>query len=122
MGKASKEKGKRGERELSHHLSGVFGIEARRGVQYQGGDDSPDVVGLPGVHVEAKRVESLRLWPSIDQAVGDAAPGRVPVVFHRPNGRDWVAIVYVADIPNLVEALRDLRGPEASPRTGEVKA
>jgi Holliday junction resolvase len=44
MGRKSREKGKRGELELAAELRRLFGIEARRGVQYCGGGDSPDVV------------------------------------------------------------------------------
>ena len=58
MGKASREKGKRGEREASNFFK-PYGYETRRGVQYHGGPDSPDVVGLPDMHIEVKRVEAL---------------------------------------------------------------
>lgn len=115
MGLKERNKGKRGELELSKKFAEVFGVIARRGQQYCGGGESPDVVGLPGVHVESKRTERLLLWPSVDQAVADAAEGNVPVVFHRPNGREWVAIVRLADMPNLVDSLKGLRGPGASP-------
>ena len=72
MGSRSKQKGKRGEREAAAELGQLLKVSARRGVQYQGGSDSPDVV-LEGVaiHVEAKRTEKLTLWPAIDQANAD---------------------------------------------------
>ena len=62
-------RGKAVEREAAAELSQLLNVSARRGVQYQGGADSPDVV-LEGVaiHVEAKRTEKLTLWPAIDQA------------------------------------------------------
>ena len=40
MGKTSREKGKRGEREVAGLLRS-YGYDARRGVQYHGGEDSP---------------------------------------------------------------------------------
>lgn len=88
----SREKGKRGERELAEWLR-ERGIEARRGVQYQGGDDSPDVVtALPGVHFECKRTERLAIYPAVEQAVADAGE-RLPVVAFRSNRREWLAVV-----------------------------
>ena len=42
--KNSRAKGQRGERELASELQRLFGVNARRGQQYCGGADSPDVV------------------------------------------------------------------------------
>ena len=94
MGRMSKQKGKRGEREAAAELGAILGVDARRGVQYQGGPDSPDVV-LPGVpiHVEAKRTERLSLWAAIEQAKADAPAGHVPCVWHKANRKGSVVIV-----------------------------
>ena len=56
-------KGKRGEREWAKWLRDNCNCKnARRGQQYQGGADSPDVVcGIPNTHCEVKRVEALNL-------------------------------------------------------------
>ncbi len=92
----SKAKGKRGELDLCQELR-ALGVSARRGVQYQGGSRSPDVVhDLPGVHLEVKRTEMLRLWAALEQARVEAEPGDIPVVAHRANGRPWVAILPLA--------------------------
>ena len=93
MGRMSRQKGKRGEREAAAELANVFGCAARRGVQYQGGPESPDVV-LEGVnvHVEVKRTEALSLYAATDQARDDAG-GKIPFVLHRRNGKPWVAII-----------------------------
>ena len=90
----SRRKGCHGELEFAHFLSGK-GLSARRGQQFSGGTDSPDVVceGLPGVHWEVKRVEAGNLYSWLGQAQRDAGAGRTPVVAHRKNGKDWVAIV-----------------------------
>lgn len=90
MGKASREKGKRGEREVALLLRS-HGYDARRGVQYHGGADSPDVVGLPGIHIEVKRTERLDLYGALAQSIGDAGQ-EMPVVFHRRNDCRWVVI------------------------------
>ena len=106
MGHKSKEKGKRGELELAAELRRVLGIEARRGVQYQGGQGSPDVVAdLPGVHIEVKRCERLSLYSAMKQASADAGADKVPVVCHRANHQDWIVIVRLDDLPRLAMAL-----------------
>ena len=98
MGRASREKGKRGERELASRLNelGVHG--AARGQQYRGGGDSPDVVGVPGVHVECKRVERLDLQAAMAQSVRDAeGTGDVPVVMHRRDREEWLVTMSLDD-------------------------
>lgn len=92
MGMHSKRKGKVGEREAAELLR-RFGFEARRGVQFQGGLDSPDVVhSIPNVHIEVKRCEALQIYAAVEQARADAN-GKMPVVLHRRNGQEWLAIM-----------------------------
>ncbi len=105
MGRKSRNKGKRGEREAASELQRLFGVPARRGCQYQGGDDSPDVVvDIPEVHIEVKRCEIFRLYDSLAQAIEDAGT-KVPVVLHRQNCRPWVAVVPLNDLPRLAVQL-----------------
>lgn len=88
----SRQKGKRGELQWRDVLTG-FGIEARRGAQYQGGVESPDVVAdTPGWHAEVKYTECLSLYAALDQATNDAK-GKTPYVAHRRNGKPWVVII-----------------------------
>ena len=110
MGRMSRQKGKRGEREAAAELGAILGVEARRGVQYQGGPDSPDVV-LPGVpiHVEAKRVEALNVYKAIEQASADAG-GKIPLVWHRRNGKPSVLIIETSRILDLCHAITKTRG------------
>ena len=96
MGKMSRDKGKRGERELARILRGM-GYKARRGQQYEGGSDSPDVVGLPGIHMEVKRTERFDLEGAMEQARNDCDPFSLPAVFHRKNGRQWVVVMDLED-------------------------
>lgn len=96
MGKMSRDKGKRGERELAGILRG-YGFDAKRGVQYHGGPDSPDVTGLPGVHIEVKRTEKLSLYDALAQSRADSGPEEMPVVIHRRNDCEWVVIQPLAD-------------------------
>jgi len=96
MGKAEREKGKRGERELAKVLQ-KYGFDARRGVQYSGSPDSPDVIGLPGVHIECKRVERLNIDQAMAQAVHDSGEDEIPVVFHRKNQQKWLVTMRLED-------------------------
>ena len=91
----SRNKGANGERELARKLS-EYGYECRRGVQYKGGPMSPDVVGLPGIHIECKRVEHLNLYDAIAQAVRDAWLD-LPAVFHRKNNCEWLVTMRLED-------------------------
>lgn len=107
MGKSSRDKGKRGERELAAVLRG-YGFDSKRGVQYHGGADSPDVTGLTGVHIECKRTETLRLYDALEQSARDAGNGEMPVVMHRRNGGEWIVIQPLSDWIRLYqEAITD---------------
>jgi hypothetical protein len=128
MGRMSRQKGKRGERECAAELGALLGIGygadgARRGVQYQGGNESPDVV-LPGcaIHVEAKRVESLALYPAVEQARGGAPASSVPIVWHRRNGKPSVCIVETTRLLDLArELVRVADRPEAPQNATRTK-
>jgi len=97
----SKQKGKTGELEAAKLLSEIFGTNCRRGVQYQGGPDSPDVVGIPGIHFEVKRCESLSIYTAMDQAERDSGID-VPCVLHRRNHRGWLFVVQADDLADFV--------------------
>jgi Holliday junction resolvase len=96
-------KGISGERELAHVLT-ERGFAAKRGQQYQGSPDSPDVIcaALSGWHIECKRTERLDLYGALEQASGDAAEHKRPLVIHRKNKQPWVAILLLDDLLNLM--------------------
>jgi len=96
MGMKSKTKGKVGEREVAALLR-KHGFDGKRGVQYQGGPGSADVVGLPGFHPEVKRVEKFSLYAAMAQADADRAPEATPIVFHRSNSKEWVVVMKAED-------------------------
>jgi len=105
MGAKSRNKGCRGEVEAAAELQRLFRVEAHRGRQFCGSADSPDVrIAIPGVHVEVKRVEALRLYQALEQAIADAGEN-VPIVLHRANKKPWVAIVRLDDLPKLAVQL-----------------
>lgn len=92
----SREKGKRGEEELANYLK-AKGYDARRGQQFSGANGDPDVIGLPGIHIECKRVEHLNLDAALEQSVRDAKAGEVPVVIHRKNRQQWRITLMLSD-------------------------
>ena len=99
--KNSKRKGKVGELELAAFLR-EHGFEARRGQQFKGTPDSPDIVcNIPGFHIECKRVENGSLYDWLEQAKADAGGDR-PLVCHRKNHREWVAIMPLEDLLTLL--------------------
>lgn len=94
----SKQKGKRGELELVHKLE-QYGFDTRRSVQYNGKaeDGQADLLGLPGIHIESKRVEKLNLYDAMAQAIHDAKDGELPTVFHRKNHCEWLVSMRLSD-------------------------
>ena len=146
MSMMQRRKGKRIERELAAFLTRL-GFPSRRGQQYHGGGDSPDVVcdALDGLHLECKASESMDVGSQLlagayRQAVDDAGD-KIPVVMWRRNRRPWamtwrsggvlVTVCGDADIKRALDTLagdlrrRDSRtakastgAPNATPRAG----
>lgn len=99
----SRAKGKRGELEASHFLQSL-GFECRRGQQFAGGNDSPDLVhNLEGIHFEVKRCERFNLYAALDQANKDKKPADDAVVLHRTSRRDWVVVLDAAVFLKLLK-------------------
>lgn len=92
----SKQKGARGERELSSKLK-EYGYNTRRGQQYCGANGDADVIGLAGIHIECKRVERLNIYDAISQAKSDAKEGELPTVFHRKDRSEWLVTMTFDD-------------------------
>lgn len=88
----SKQKGKRGERELAKLLQ-TYGYDTRRGQQYCGIEGDADVVGIDGLHIECKRAEQVRDEVFLKQAEHDAKEGEIPVVMYRRNHEEWKVIM-----------------------------
>lgn len=96
----SKQKGARFERQLASKFR-EYGYESRRTAQYCGNTgDASDVVGLPGIHVEAKHQEQMRLYDWMDQAKRDAkagGQGSLPAVFHKKNNHEILVTMTLDD-------------------------
>lgn len=98
----SRAKGAAGERELAQELK-KLGYTARRGQQYCGANGDADVVGIPGLHIECKRVERLNIEEAMQQSRKDAREGETPVVIHRRNRKGWLVTI---DLKKFVEILK----------------
>ena len=92
----SRNKGAVGERELASKLT-EYGFPSRRGQQFCAANGDADVVGLPGIHIECKRVEHLNLQEAYDQSRRDAREGEIPVVMHRKNNCRWLVTMSLED-------------------------
>ena len=97
MGIKSQRKGRSGELELVRILNG-YGIDAQPGKPVSYGA-TPDVVNVPGVHPEVKRVERLNIHEAMNQAVRDSQKfgDGIPTVFHRRNRTDWLVTMTLTD-------------------------
>ena len=95
----SKNKGKAFEREVAEFLR-RYGFEARRGIQFRGGQDSPDVISNFPFHIEAKRVEKLNIYSALEQSKNDAG-GNPFCVIHRRNRSETLLTLPLAQFCEL---------------------
>lgn len=101
----SRAKGASGEREAAAAIAKAFGVNARRGQQFSGSPDSPDIVSDLPIHWECKRVERGNPYAWLDQACRDAGDN-VPVVIHRRNNHEWILVMRLTDGRGFAEALQ----------------
>lgn len=97
----SRAKGARFERSLAAWFRENLGTPARRGQQYSGTEDSPDIRdAIPGVHIEAKHVNRLNLYEAMDQAAGDCG-SLIPVVVSKADRKPILVTVRLDDFLSL---------------------
>lgn len=92
-----------GEVEFAHFLTD-HGLLAERGQQHAGGVESPDIKCkmLPHVHFEVKRVQAGNPYKWLEQAVRDAGPNKMPIVAHRKNGLEWIAVLPMEELLRML--------------------
>lgn len=96
-GKRSQAKGRRAEIELSKILQSYgYPVEAGRAQSY---GEVPDLSGLPGIHIECKRAETLRLSEWMAQAERDAQRfgDGAPAIFFRRSRSPWCVVMKLED-------------------------
>ena len=113
MGSKSQRKGAAGERELASILR-ENGYDCSRGGSLSFGE-VPDLTGLPGIHVECKRVERLNVQEAMDQAIRDSERMQdgMPTLFHRRNRKPWLVTMRLEDWLSLYaqDDIRRFRSP-----------
>lgn len=99
----SKQKGARFERQLASMFREYGYTEARRTAQYCGNTgEASDVVGLPGIHIEAKHQERMQLYDWMEQAKRDSeGTGNLPVVFHKKNNHEILVTMRFEDFMEI---------------------
>lgn len=107
MGKAQRDKGKRGEL-LWRNVCREHGFDAERGGQ-SNGKVIADVIGLPGIHQEVKFVEHLNLRAAMEQSVHDAK-GEIPIVAHKMSRKPWLVTLTAEDWFKMYKAWNDCQG------------
>ena len=97
MGAKSQRKGRAGELELARLLQGCgYDVQPGRAVSYGA---TPDISGLPGIHIECKRAEQLRPYSWLEQAERDAVRfgDGLPTVFFRRSRSPWLVVMKLED-------------------------
>lgn len=97
MAKTQQRKGAEGERELVTVLN-EYGFTTERGGSQTYGT-VPDITGLPGIHIEVKRVERLNIEQAMEQSIRDSErfSDGAPAVFHRRNRKPWLVTMRLTD-------------------------
>lgn len=113
MGRSSRTKGARGEREAAAYLTDLLGVPFERsiGQTRRGGDEVPDIVSarLPDLHVEVKRTKrNPQILAALRQAVQDAGD-LLPLVLSRRDREGWTLTIRADDLPRLLEMLCKVR-------------
>jgi len=115
MGAKSQRKGRAAELELAHLLQGYgYPVEAGRAQSY---GEVPDLTGLPGVHIECKRAETLRLseWMAQARRDADRFGDGAPTIFFRRNREPWAVVMLLED---WLEMYRSYQPPRDSNHGG----
>ena len=109
MGKMSRDKGKRFEREVAQ-LFKEHGYDAHRTAQFKGKTGAAgDVEGVPGIHIECKHQERMNLYDWMNQSIDDASAedkGNLPVVIHKANNKPVLVSMLFEDGFELYAAYR----------------
>ena len=115
MGSKSQRKGAAGERELAQILR-EYGYSCDRGGSLSFGEVA-DITGLPGIHIEVKRVEKLNVCEAMEQSIRDSErmDDGMPVLFHRRNRKPWLVTMRLEDWMRMYQKQKE-RLPENGSR------
>lgn len=117
------EKGRRAERDAAKLIGSTLGplSSARRGRQYKGTEDSPDIAdALPGFNVEVKWREKVRLFAWWNKHLGECG-GERPALMLTKNREPWLFVIRPEDIPHLAASYAATHGTPVYPPDQEAK-
>jgi hypothetical protein len=106
MGASQRNKGHNFEREVAAELREIF-PDARRGLQYQDGIGVADVVNVGPFHVECKRGAKPNPRAALEQAIGDARPGMVPIAVIRDDRAEAFCVLRWDDFKDFIREWKD---------------
>ena len=106
--KGSRTKGGVGEREVVALLQEAGFKDARRNFM-SGGQGGGDIIGVPDVHIEVKRQETVKIWDWIGQAEEDCRQTDMPVVAFRRSRSNWYGVLPLEDLIGLLVEVQELR-------------
>lgn len=88
-GKSNKRRGADAERRLAAIIRDQYGYDVRRGYASA---NMPDLIGLDGIHIEAKYVMNLNIRKAMEQSKRDAEKFKdgEPVVIHGKPREEWL--------------------------------
>lgn len=104
MGKMSRDKGARFERQVAS-MFGDYGYIAERTAQHCGKTgQAADIKGVPLLHIECKHQEKMKLYDWMGQALRDSANTEghpIPTVIHKANNKPVLVTMLFEDWINL---------------------
>ena len=104
MGKASRDKGKRFEREIASVFRERFGHSYRGApLQASGGCIMPDVVTPLPIHIECSHGKAVSAHGKLEQAIRDARAGMVPIAITRRDRGETIASLRLEDLLDILE-------------------
>lgn len=130
MGKPSRDKGGRGEREVAAIFQ-AHGFDCERVPNSGALRIKGDLYGTLPVHVEVKRQERIQLPAWLRQAAEEAPEGFPPLVAFRQNGEQWygaaplpflVALLAVADAARALCELEDVNPADPDEHLRRLRA
>ncbi len=102
MGKMSREKGARFEREIAMELREIFGNESRRGFQYRDGTEVGDVLN-PVFFIECKRHKRCNVKAALRQAFDNCNDKtKYPIAITRDDNERAIVTMDLDDFKDLV--------------------
>ena len=105
MGKASRDKGKRGEREARDQIRKLWNApDCIRAAQSCGAWSADVLAALPDSHVEVKRYAKIAACRFLEQAIADAKDD-LPILLMREDKGEWMVLLRMSDTPRFATSL-----------------